>query len=71
MQPPERALMLRTLDLDPRLIYTDHELQSAWRRRKAELHVAACPDGAVASINAAYVALIAQAEIPRPVEVRL
>ncbi len=69
----ERALLLIALNLDPQFTYTDHELQNAWRRRKS--HVSAETGGektmTVAAINAAYVTLIGQAEIPRPVEVRL
>jgi hypothetical protein len=65
--------MLNALGLDPRCTYTDHEIQNAWRRRKGQVH----PDisgGSVvtdAAINAAYVTLIRQADVPRPVEVRL
>jgi hypothetical protein len=71
--PVERAVLLIALDLDPEFTYTDHELQTAWRRRKA--HVKSETDkekgGTVAAINAAYVTLIGQAQIPRPIEVRL
>jgi hypothetical protein len=72
LQPVERALMLIALDLDPRLTYTDHELQSAWRRRKIQVH--SDTDGRTlvdAAINTAYVTLISQAATPRPLEVRL
>lgn len=69
----ERALLLIALNLDPQFTYTDHELQNAWRRRKS--YVSAETGGektmTVAAINAAYVTLIGQAEIPRPVQVRL
>jgi len=64
--------MLIALDLDPRFTYTDHELQSAWRRRKVQVH--SDTGGKTlgdAAINAAYVTLIGQAAIPRPLEVRL
>ncbi|MGH9018134.1 MAG: hypothetical protein ACRDY1_10350 [Acidimicrobiales bacterium] len=72
LSPVERALMLIALDLDPRFTYTDHELQTAWRRRRS--HVG--PDSAghttvEAAINTAYVRLIGQAGIPRPMNVRL
>jgi hypothetical protein len=63
--------MLETLNLDPRLTYTDHELQSAWRRRQAQVHADRSRDTMVANLNAAYMTLIGQAEIPRPAEVRL
>ena len=70
--PIERALLLIALDLDPELTYTDHELQSAWRRRKAQVHADTGERTPVdAAINAAYVTLIAQAPVPRPLEVRL
>jgi hypothetical protein len=67
----ERALFLGALDLDPRFTYTDHELQTAWRRRKAEVSTDPGGRSLVASVNAAYVTLISQAEIPRPIAVRL
>jgi hypothetical protein len=64
--------MLIALGLDPRFTYTDHELQSAWRRRKSQVHLDIGDDAMTdAAINVAYVALIRQAEVPRPVEVRL
>jgi hypothetical protein len=69
--PVERALLLIALDLNPQFTYTDHELQSAWRRRKAHVNSEADKGGTVAAINAAYVTLIGQAQIPRPIEVRL
>jgi hypothetical protein len=72
LQPIERALMLIALDLDPRFTYTDHELQSAWRRRKVQVHSDTGGKTLVdAAINTAYVTLIGQAPIPRPMEVRL
>jgi hypothetical protein len=71
LRPVERALMLETLDLDPRFTYTDHELQTAWRRRRAQVHADMSKDNMVATLNTAYVTLISQAEIPRPMEVRL
>jgi hypothetical protein len=69
----DRAVMLMALGLDPRFTYTDHELQSAWRRRRLRSGASPASNGGVATaaINAAYVALINQAQIPRPVEVRL
>ena len=69
----ERALLLIALNLDPQFTYTDHELQNAWRRRKSHVNSELGGEKAVtvAAINAAYVTLIGQAEIPRPVEVRL
>ena len=64
--------MLIALDLDPRFTYTNHELQSAWRRRKMEVRPDTGGKTVVdAAINAAYVTLIAQAETPRPLELRL
>ena len=61
------------LNLDPQFTYTDHELQSAWRRRKS--HVNSDTGGektmTVVAINAAYATLIGQAAIPCPVDVRL
>jgi hypothetical protein len=68
----ERAVMLMALGLDPRFTYTDHELQSAWRRRRMGSHGENDRNDVTnAAVNAAYVALIKQAQIPRPVEVRL
>ena len=69
----ERALLLIALNLDPRFTYTDYELQNAWRRRKSHINseIGGEKTVTVAAINAAYVTLIGQAEIPRPVEVRL
>jgi hypothetical protein len=68
----ERAVLLLALELDPELTYTDHELQSAWRRRKAQVQADTGGRTPVdAAINAAYVTLIAQAPVPRPLEVRL
>lgn len=72
LAPVERALMLIALDLDPRLTYTDHELQTAWRRRKVQVH--SDTEGRTlvdAAINTTYVTLISQAATPRPFEVRL
>jgi hypothetical protein len=69
--PVERSSMLIALDLDPRFTYTDHELQSAWRRRKAHVSSETRGSGTVEVINAAYVTLVAQAPVPRPLEVRL
>ena len=71
LPPVERAVMLMALGLDPRFTYTDHELQSAWRRRR--MHVRTGVGGGVtnAAVNAAYVTLIKQAPVPRPAEVRL
>jgi hypothetical protein len=63
--------MLIALDLDPRFTYTDLELQKAWRRRKAQVSSETRGHGTVEVINAAYVALIGQAPVPRPMEVRL
>ena len=67
----ERAIMLIALDLDPRFVYTDHELQSAWRRRKSQFHADPHGDDFVAAVNTAYVTLIRQAPTPRPLNVRL
>jgi hypothetical protein len=69
----ERALLLIALNLDPQFTYTDHELQAAWRRRKSHLNseMGGEKTVTVAAVNAAYVTLIGQAQIPRPVEVRL
>jgi len=64
--------MLIALDLDPRFTYTDHELQSAWRRRKTLMHPDSGGQTVVdAALNTAYVTLIGQAATPRPLEVRL
>ena len=64
--------MLMALGLDPRFMYTDHELHSAWRRRRTQVHPDADDDTMVdAAINTAYVTLIGQAPVPRPLEVRL
>jgi hypothetical protein len=64
--------MLITLGLDPRLTYTDHELQTAWRRRKTQVQPDTGGHTMVdAAINAAYVTLIGQAGVPRPLSVRL
>jgi hypothetical protein len=72
LPPVERAVMLMALGLDPRFTYTDHELQSAWRRRRMRTHGDIDRSGVTnAAINAAYVALIKQAQTPRPFEVRL
>jgi hypothetical protein len=71
LSPQERSTMLMALELDPRLTYTDHELQSAWRRRKAQASSEANRSDIVALINDAYVNLIRQAPVPRPLEVRL
>jgi hypothetical protein len=72
LEPVERALMLIALDLDPRFTYTDHELQSAWRRRKVQVHSDIGGKTLVdVALNAAYVTLIGQAATPRPLEVRL
>jgi hypothetical protein len=60
--------MLMALGLDPRLAYTDYELQCAWRRRKKDVHSDNVDDKVV---NAAYVTLIGQAATPRPGDVRL
>ena len=71
LAPQERSSMLMALDLDPRFTYTDHELQSAWRRRKALASTEVNPSGTVTLLNAAYVNLIRQAPVPRPLVVRL
>lgn len=72
LPPVERAVMLMALDLDPRFTYTDHELQSAWRRRKVQVHSDTDEKTLVdAALNTAYVTLINQAATPRPLEVRL
>ena len=72
LRPVERALMLMALGLDPRLTYTDYELQCAWRRRKRDVHTDNGHDKVIdAAVNAAYVTLIGQAGTPRPVDVRL
>jgi hypothetical protein len=60
-EPVERALMVMALGLDPRFEYTNHELQSAWRRRLADIH----PDKtgiSSAAVNAAYLALVGPTE---------
>jgi hypothetical protein len=69
--PVDRALMLIALGLDPQRTYTDHELQTAWRRRRALVQADNGGQGMMAAVNAAYVTLIGQAETPRPAEVRL
>jgi hypothetical protein len=69
--PVERALMLTALNLDPQFTYTDHEIQCAWRRRKAQVQCDQGEAGSVATVNSAYATLISQAAIPRPFEVRL
>ena len=38
LSPMDRVLMLIALGLDPRFKYTNHELQSAWRRRINQVH---------------------------------
>jgi hypothetical protein len=64
--------MLIALGLDPRFTYTDHELQTAWRRRRTQVHPDTDGDTMVdAAINTAYVTLIGQAPVPRPLDVRL
>jgi len=57
----DRVLMLIALGLDPRYKYTNHELQSAWRRRISQVH----PDRGgnvvvAAAVNASYVTLAGQ-----------
>jgi hypothetical protein len=72
LRPVDRALMLIALGLDPQFTYTDHELQSAWRRRKTQVQPGAGGHSMVDdAINAAYVTLINQAGVPRPLSVRL
>jgi hypothetical protein len=68
----ERVLMLMALGLDPRLNYTDHELQTAWRRRMSIVH----PDKggnsvAAAAVNASYLSLISRVEMPKPLDLVL
>jgi hypothetical protein len=64
--------MLIALGLDPQFTYTDHELQSAWRRRRNQVQPGSGGHSIVdAAINAAYLTLIAQAGVPRPLSVRL
>jgi hypothetical protein len=63
-EPVERALMLIALGLDPRLTYTNHELQNAWRRRIAQIHPDTNGNGVTAAaINASYLTLIQHAEV--------
>jgi len=71
LAPVDRAVMLMALGLDPRFTYTDHELQCAWRRRRVGGHRDAGTGVTNAAVNAAYVALINQAPVPRPMRVRL
>lgn len=72
LRPVERSRMLKALGLDPRFTYTDHEVQSAWRRRRMQVHPAGRATARVdVAINAAYLTLIDQAGIPRPIDVRL
>jgi hypothetical protein len=71
-RPMDRVLMLMALDLDPRYNYTDHELQTAWRRRVARVH----PDHGgnavtTAAVNASYMALVSRVEMPRPLDLTL
>jgi hypothetical protein len=72
LKPMNRVLMLMALDLDPRYNYTDHELQTAWRRQVARVH----PDRGgnavtTAAVNASYMALVSRLEMPRPVDLSL
>ena len=63
-EPIERALMLLALGLDPRFSYTNYELQSAWRRRIAQIHPDASGNGVTAAaINASYLTLIQQSGV--------
>ncbi len=72
LQPMDRVLMLMALGLDPRLTYTDREIQAAWRRRIAQVHPDCGGNPVVAAaVNASYISLISQLEIPRPVDFRL
>jgi hypothetical protein len=51
--------MLMALGLDPSYTYTDYELQSAWRRRMAQVHPDRGGNPAVAAaVNVAYISLI-------------
>jgi hypothetical protein len=64
--------MLIALGLDPRFDYTNHELQSAWRRRMSQVH----PDKGgnevtAAAVNASYVSLIGRDGGHQPVDLRL
>jgi hypothetical protein len=72
VRPMERALMLIALGLDPRLDYTDPQLQCAWRRRMIEVHPDRGGNGVIAAaVNASYIALASKVEMPQPVDVRL
>jgi hypothetical protein len=67
-----RVLMLMALRLDPPYIYSDYELQAAWRRRMSQVH----PDHGgnpvvAAAVNMSYMALISRIEMPVPVDVLL
>jgi hypothetical protein len=64
--------MLMALGLDPSYVYTDYELQGAWRRRMAQVH----PDHGgnpvvAAAVNLSYISLIGRVDIPTPVDVLL
>ena len=62
-EPVERALMLIALGLDPRFDYTNAEIQSAWRRRMAQVRPDSSGNGiTAAAINAAYLTLISPGE---------
>jgi hypothetical protein len=55
--------MLNVLGLDTRLSYTNQELQSAWRRRIAQIPPDASGNGVTAAaINSSYLTLIQKSE---------
>jgi hypothetical protein len=63
LPPMDSVLMLIALGLDPQYTYSNHELQSAWRRRISQIH----PDKGgnqvvAAAVNASYVTLAGQSD---------
>ena len=72
LPPMDRVLMLIALGLDPRYKYTNHELQTAWRRRISQVHPDKGGNKLVAvAVNASYVTLAGQAEELKPIDLRL
>jgi hypothetical protein len=68
LRPMEQVLMLMALGLDPRLDYTDPELQAAWRRISQVHFDHGGNPVAAAAVNASYISLISRVEIPRTVD---
>ncbi len=71
LTPIERCLYMVALDLDPRIDYTNYEIQVAWRRRIARVHHAVGGNDVISAINTAYVALVSQPELFQHVDLML